>query len=207
MRKLISFSLLIIFSLIFLSCSNDDDATVDTEKALKSYELASIEWKLTEGDGQYIFEKKLPEFYFRNESDTIIAVVIEPFSELEGSSKFSFNDSLAFMELNYSEAEVSIPKELSILSDSYSYMGRGIKVNLQQEETAFPFTFYTKDSITLNSKSELTSNYTVFLRKNKASFLATFKEINTGEILQLDGTWTGIFFNNLEEKSIINEIE
>lgn len=190
----------------FASCSNDD-TLVDDEIESKSYELIAIQWKLNETDGQSIVEKKIPEFHFRNETDTIMEVVIEPLKNLQGSSIFKFNDSLTFTELIYSEVEVSVTKELSLLSEEYGYLGGGVKVPLTQEESFFPFSWYFTDSFALSKGTKLTSNYTVFLRKNKASFLATFKETTTGETLELDGTWTGVFFDHLEEKSVIEEID
>ena len=134
-------------------------------------------------------------------------VVIEPLKNLKGSSIFKFNDSVTFTELNYSEVQVSITRELSLLSEEYSFLGGGVKVPLTEEESFFPFTWNFTDSFTLNKGTKLTSNYTVFLRKNKASFLATFKETSTGETVELDGTWTGLFFNNVEERSLVEEID
>ena len=196
----------LLFSIGFVSCSSDDSIN-DEEQGLKSYELISIQWKLNETDGQSILEKKIPEFHFRNDTDTIMEVVIAPLENLQGSSIFKFNDSLTFAELTYSEVQVSITKELSLLSEDYSYLVGGVKVPLTQEESSFPFSLHLTDSFALTKGTKLTSNYTVFLRKNKATFLATFKEPTTGETLELDGTWTGVFFNNLEEKSVIEEID
>lgn len=193
-------------SIGLVACSSDDTIT-DEEQGLKSYELISIQWKLNEADGPHIIEKKIPEFHFRNETDTIMEVVIEPLKNLKGSSIFKFNDSVTFTEINYSEAQVSITRELSLLSEEYSYLVGGVKVPLTEEKSFFPFTWNFTDSFTLNKGTKLTSNYTVFLRKNKASFLATFKETSTGETVELDGTWTGLFFNNVEEKSLVEEID
>ncbi|MDT0691950.1 hypothetical protein RM549_19345 [Salegentibacter sp. F188] len=193
-------------SIGFMSCS-EDDTLIEDEQISKSYELISIQWKLNETDGQSIIEKKIPEFHFRNETDTVMEVVIEPLKDLRGSSIFKFNDSLTFTELSYEEVQVSVTKELSLLSEEYGYLGGGVKVPLTQEESSFPFSWNFTDSFALNKGTKLTSNYTVFLRKNRASFLATFKETTTEETLELDGTWTGIFFNNLEENSIIEEID
>ncbi|MDT0689155.1 hypothetical protein RM549_05125 [Salegentibacter sp. F188] len=190
----------------FVSCSNDDDF-IEEEQRSKSYELISVQWKLDENDGQSIVEKKLPEYYFRNDSDTIMEVVIEPLKDLQGSSIFKFNDSLTFAELHYPEVEVSVPGELSLLSENYVYLGGGVRVPLTQEESFFPFFRSFTSTFTLTERTQLTSNCTVFLRKNKATFLATFRETTTGETLELDGTWTGLFFNNLEEHSVLEEID
>lgn len=193
-------------SIGFVSCS-DDDTLIDDEQRLKSYELIEIQWKLKATDGNSIVEEKIPEFHFRNDSDTIMEVILEPLENMRGSSIFKFNDTLAYTELNYSEVQVWIPKELSRLSAEYVYLRGGVKVPLAQEESFFPFSWNFKDSFTLNQGTTLTSNYTLFLRKSKASFLATFMEKTTGEILELDGTWTGLFFNNLEDYTVIDEIE
>lgn len=192
-------------SIGFASCSNDD--LIDDEQGSKSYELIAIQWKLNETDGQSIVEKKIPEYHFRNDSDSIIEVVIEPLKNLQGSSIFTFNDSPTYANLNYSEVEVSIPEDLSLLSQGYSYIVGGVKVPLTQEKSSFPFSTDIKSSFTLTKRTKLTSNYTIFLRKNNATFLATFKEISTGETLELNGTWTGMFFNNSEGESVLEEIE
>lgn len=210
-RKIIKMKFTKIFiglflSLVFVSCSNDDTFT-EGEQKLKSYELLSIQWKLNETDGQSIVEEKIPEFNFRNDSDTTMVVTIEPIKDMEGSSIFKFNDSIAFKELNFSEVQVSIPKELSLLSKEYVYLVGGVNVPFVQEESSFPFSFNFIESYTLSPRSTFTSNYTVFIRKNKASFLATFMESTTGEILRLDGTWTGLFFNNLDSKAVIGDID
>lgn len=115
-------------------------------------------------------------------------IIIE---NLRGSSKFKFNDSLIFTEIEFSEIQVPILKELSLLSEEFSYLNSKIKMPLAQEELSFPFSYDIESIYNLNQKSTLTSNYTVFLRKNEASFLATFREISTGETLMLDGIWTG----------------
>ncbi|UJH91698.1 hypothetical protein LZ575_03150 [Antarcticibacterium sp. 1MA-6-2] len=190
----------------FASCSSDD-ALNDVEQRSKSYELIDIQWKLDETDGESIVENKIPEFHFRNDSDTIMEVIIEPLKNIQGSSIFKFNDSLAFEEIIYTEVKVSIPRELSLLSQEYSYLNGGVKVAFTQEESLFPFSWNFTDSFTLSKGTKLTSNYTVFLRKNKATFVATFKETTTGETLELEGTWTGMFFNNIEEKSVLEEID
>ncbi|TVZ26904.1 hypothetical protein JM83_1903 [Gillisia sp. Hel_I_86] len=204
--KLSKLFIALFLSIGFISCS-EDDTLINNDQELKSYELVSVQWKLNTNDGQSIVEKKIPEFYFRNDSDTIMEIVIEPLKNIQGSSIFKFNDSLTFTGLNYLEVQVSIPEELSLLSGEYSYLGGGVKVPLAQEESSFPFSWYFKDTFALNQRSTLTSNYTVFLRKNKASFLATFRETTTGETLELDGTWTGLFFNNLEGESVADGID
>ena len=109
-----------------------DDNFIEDEQISKSYELISIQWKLNETDGQSIVEKKIPEFHFRNETDTItiMEVVIEPLENLQGSSIFKFNDSLTFTEPSYEEVQVSVTKELSLLSEEYGYLGGGVKVPL-----------------------------------------------------------------------------
>ena len=192
-------------SIILVSC-HSDESLIDDEQSLKSYELISIEWKLDETDGQSIVEERIPAFHFRNDADTSMPIILEPLKDWQGSSIFKFNDSLAFTKLNYKEVNVSITKELSLLSERYSYLLGGVSVPLTQEESFFPFSDYVELSLMLNPQSTLTTNYTLFLRKNKASFLATFKENNTGEILELKGTWTGLFFNNLIGESEVNEI-
>ncbi|MDT0676191.1 hypothetical protein [Autumnicola musiva] len=198
----IIFSIIVFFN---LSCSKDDE---NIEKNVpRRYELSQIEWKLTEGDSQEIIKKELPEIYFKNDSDTILPVVIEPLNGINGSSEFNFNDSIRFSELNYSPVKVSITGEIDLLSNSYSYLGGGLKVNLQQEESSFAFQYFFKNSTNLNPETELTSTYILYLKKNKASFRARFREINTGEIIELEGSWTGIFFNNLEGETPLSNIE
>lgn len=197
---------IVFFSFGILACSSDD-AEIDNEQYLKSYELVSIEWKLSENDGQSIVEKKLPEFNFRNDSDTIMEVSIEPLEGINGSSKFTFNDSLTFLGLNHPEIEVPVPDELNLLSEDFRYIGGGVKVPFTNMESSFPFSWHFKDTFALNKRTKLTSNYTIYLRKNRASFLAIFSESTTGETLELEGTWTGLFFNNAEVESLAEEIE
>ncbi len=133
-------------------------------------------------DGQSIVKEQIPEFYFQNDADTTMEIIIEPLKDRQGHSIFKFNDSLAFTKLNYKEVSVSVTKELSLLSESYSYIVGGVDVPLTQEKSFFPYSTYVKDSLMLNPRSTFTSIYTLFLRKNKASFLATFREITTGHI-------------------------
>lgn len=205
-RSLIMILMVICGPMGFVSCNDEAITAVDDER-LRSYELIALQWKLSSGDGQIIVEKKLPEYHFRNDSDTIVEVIIEPLKHLEGSSRFTFNDSLTYAKLNYPEIQVSIPKELSLLSEKYGYLSGGIKAPLRQEESFFPFSSYIKKSFALTKKTMLTTHYTIYLRENKATFLATFKETTTGEILDLDGTWTGLFFNHSESASLIEDIE
>ncbi|CAM4114873.1 hypothetical protein [Flavobacterium weaverense] len=150
--------------------------------------------------------KKIPEFYFQNDTDTTMEIIIEPLKHKQGSSIFKFNDSISFTKLNHKKVSVSITKELSLLSENYSYLEGGVEVPLTQEESFFPFSDYAKLSLMLNPRNTLTTNYTLFLRKNKASFLATFREKSSGHIIELTGNWTGLFFDNLTGESVINEI-
>ena len=125
-------------SLGFLSCASDD-TTTDLEDQLKSYELMSVEWKLDDNDNQIIIEHKLPEYHFRNDSDTVIEVKVDPLEHLGGISQFSFNDSLKFKEINAPEVQVTIPDELSLLSDTYSFLYGGITVPISIQAYVFPF--------------------------------------------------------------------
>lgn len=193
-------------SIGLISCHNDESLIYD-EQILKSYELISIQWKLNATDGQSIVENKIPEFYFQNDTDTTMEIIIEPFKDKQGSSIFKFNDSIAFTKLNLKKVNVTITKELSLLSESYSYLEGGVKVSLTQEESFFPFSDYAKLSLMLNPRNTLTTNYTLFLRKNKASFLAMFREKSSGHIIELTGNWTGLFFDNLTGETVINEID
>ncbi|AFL85508.1 hypothetical protein Belba_2987 [Belliella baltica DSM 15883] len=187
------------------SCSKDDSFP-DYEQ-LKSYDLIEIKWKLEATNSQNIVEKKIPEFYFENDSDKPMSVVIKPLENIEGSSIFEFDDLQTFEKLNFSKTQVVIPKELSLLSEQYVNLSSGVKAPLTNEESFFPFSRSFKDSITLNKNNSLTANYTLYLKENKANFLAIFKENSTGEILELTGNWTGMFFEKLSEKTVINEIE
>lgn len=188
-------------AVILLSCSESDALPVNEQ--LKSHDLIEIKWKLEATNEQNIVEKKIPEIYFQNDSDTTMSVVINPLENMEGSSIFEFDDFQTFEKLNFSQTQVPIPKELSLLSEEYVYLSGGVKAPLSHEEFFFPFSQSFKDSITLNQNNTLTVNYTLFLKENKAKFLATFKENSTGEILELTGNWTGMFFEKLSEKTVI----
>ncbi len=192
-------------AVIPLSCSDNDILPVDEQ--LNSYDLIEIKWKLGATNEQNIVEKKIPEMYFQNDSGTTMPVVINPLENMEGSSLFEFDDFQTFEKLNFSQAQVIIPKELSLLSEQYVNLFGGVEVPLSQEEFFFPFSQSFKDSITLNQNNTITINYTLFLKENKAKFLALFKENATGEILELTGNWTGMFFEKLTEKTVINEID
>lgn len=197
-----------IFILYFglVSCSLEEGLELEEQK-LKSYELISLQWKLKGSDGQSIVEQKLPTYNFQNNSNSVMEVVIEPLKNLRGNSTFTFDDALAFSELNYSEVLVAVPKELSLLSPQYSYISGGVELPLKQETSNFPFSSVIKDTYSLNEKTKLTSNYTIFLMQNEASFIAKFKEKTSGDFLKLEGTWKGLFFNSLEESSVIKEID
>ena len=199
--------LIVLFLSIGLISCDSDESSIDDEQTLKSYELISIQWKLDANDGQSIVEEKIPEFYFQNDTDKNMEIVIEPLKDKQGSSIFKFNDSVAFKKLNLSKVNVSITKELSLLSKSYSYLQGGVQVPLTKEASFFPFSFYANLSLQLTPGNTLTTNYTLFLRKNKASFLATFREKSSGNIIELTGNWTGLFFDNLKGESVENEIE
>lgn len=166
-----------------------------------------IKWRLGDGDGQSIVEEKIPEFYFINDTNVDKHIVVNPLENKMGSSKFTFNDSLMFQNLDYKEIQVSIPKELSLLSETYVNISGGVQVLLGAEVSSFPFSQTFQDSITLIPNTSLTSNYTLFIKRNKASFNAIFKETTTGELIMLEGSWQGDFFNNLEGQSVIDEID
>lgn len=198
--------LLIVFSLIIsvISCHNDE-SIIGNEQISKTYELIEIKWRLGDGDGQSIVEDKIPEFYFINDTNVDKHVVVNPLENKMGSSKFTFNDSLMFQNLDYKEIQVSIPNELSLLSGTYVNISGGVQVLLGAKVGSFPFSQTFEDSITLIPNTSLTSNYTLFIKRNKASFNTIFKETTTGELIMLEGSWEGEFFNNLEGQSVINE--
>lgn len=198
-------SLIGLFITVFLLSCSENETLPDNEQP-RSYDLVEVKWKLDSTNEQNIVEKKIPEFYFHNDSDSTMSVIINPLENMEGSSVFKFDDFQTFKKLNYSQVQISVPKELSLLSEEYTHLYGGVKVPLTDEEFFFPFSRSFKDSITLNQNNTLTSNYTLFLKENIASFLVTFREKSTGEILELTGNWKGSFFGSLSEKTVINEI-
>ncbi len=193
--------------LLIISCSSDDDISPNNPES--AYELQSIDWRFNEENPEELISVELPEFYFKNESDSILPVSINPLEYLKGSSRFIFNDSLAFAEFNYPVHEISAPMDTFFLESTYARVqGRIQPVILQQETFNFAFSSNSSSTTEIPPNNELRAIYTLAMKKVYADFLITYKDANTGAIKTFDGVWEGYFYNNnTQVEFAMNEIE
>jgi hypothetical protein len=210
MKKL-SLSILPIFFIFFISCSKDDDNTDPVlPEADQPYEMADIQWVLNDGDGQEIIEKELPNQLFQNKGDVPMPVTYEPLKDLEGSSRFEYQiPEDVHVNLDSISKIISVPSEISLLSSSegYRHIGGGVKVPFRKEESYFPFSFKTKDSVNLKPGMQVSYESTLFLKKITATFKARFDQLETRASFELIGKWTGFFYQTMNTEGVHSEIE
>lgn len=208
MKKLYP-SILSIFFIFFISCSKDDDNTAPVlPEADQPYELADIQWILNDGDGQEIIEKELPNQLFQNKGDVPMPVIYDPLKNLQGSSKFEYQiPEDVHVKLDSVSKIISVPSEISLLSDGYSRFIKGVKVPFGKEESHFPFSFKTTDSVNLKPGTQISYQSTLFLKKITATFKARFVQLETRASFELTGKWTGFFYQTMNTEGVFGEIK
>lgn len=208
-EKLHHLSILLICFIFFTGCSMDDgNRTPILPEANQPYELADIQWILNDGDGQEIIEKELSDQLFENEEDVTVRITFDPLKNLRGSSKFEYQlPEDVHIKLDSLSKIISIPSEISLLSDSYRHIGGGVKVPFRKEESHFPFSFRSTESVDLGPRTQISYQSTLFLKKITATFKARFDQLETGDSFELTGKWTGFFYKTLNTKGIYEEIK
>lgn len=198
---------LCLFVASFVSCSSNDDPEVPEIE--KNYKLVSVMWRLEEGDGIEIVEKKLPEKVFSNKTGTNVTVSIDPSDQFDETSYFQCDDTLRLNKGAGENVLVSVPTEYSLLSSEYSYFQGGVSAPLlagteKKVESALSFLHETE----VASNVKLTYNATVYLRKITATFLARFvSDDGMSDEYEIKGKWSGCFFNNIEEAIVYDDIK
>lgn len=199
----------ILFISICTFCCVACDDHVDSEiPEVKHFELNSIAWKLEEGDGQEIVEKKVPEQIFRNEGNAKMPITIEALKGIDETSCFYSDNAEEFTTLTQEAIEVIIPREVELLSTTdYKYMATGISAPFQLKEVSLPAVTSIKDSTDLSPNSELRYKAIVYQKKITATYYARFVDKNTKESYNIKGKWIGLFFNGITSETTIDDIK
>lgn len=190
-----------------MGCSKDDDNGAPIlPEANQPYELADIQWVLNDGDGQEIIEKELPYQLFQNKGDVPMPIIYNPLKNLKASSKFEYQLlEDVHIKIDSLSKIISIPSEISLLSDGYSHLAGGLKVPFMKEEFRFPFSIKITDSVNLKPRTQISCQSTLFLKKNTATFKARFDQPETGDSFELTGKWTGFFYETMN--TVFDEIK
>ena len=192
-------------SIFIVSCSKDNDEEIVENK---TYELKEISWILKDGDGQEIIEMKLPELVFRNDGNSTMDCTIKPLAEMKGTSQFYNDDVQTFLKLDGNEVNISIPSGIEFLySSDYTYFAGGIKVPFRRDESTFPFSTQTTQTIGLPPHAELRYNATVYLQKITATYLARIGEKEGFDSYETSGKWIGVFYHTMNSSLTINDIK
>lgn len=135
-------------------------------------------------------------------------MIHDPLKNLKGSSKFEYQLlEDVHIKIDSLSKIISIPSEISLLSDGYSHLGGGIKVPFRKEESRFPFSLELRDSVNLKPRTQISYQSTLFLKKNTATFKARFDQPETGDSFELTGKWTGFFYQTMNTEGVFDEIK
>ena len=194
--------------ILLIGCSKDDDTENPVlPEANQPYELADIQWILKDGDGQETIEKILPEKLYKNEGNTTVQITSDPLENLQGSSTFEFEFPEDLPVKLDSLQKIPIISEIDLLSDSYTHIGGGTKVPFRKEESHFPFSFSSTETVELKPGFQIRYKDTLVLKKNTATFKARFEQPETRDSFELTGKWTGVFYQTLYTSGIYEEIK
>jgi len=206
--KINAFKLILtaILAVFLVSCNNDENEELQDNK---KYTLASIQWKLAEGDGLEIVEKQIPKEVFRNDGNLPMPVVIKPIEKIEETSYFECDDMEFLNKWGGEDLFVSVPSEFSLLSDSYGYFAGGVQAPLYAgEKVRLKPTIHMQDSTNLPPNTEFSYEATVNMKKITATFSARFVTEDGGyDSFEVTGKWIGILFNNISERGVYNDIK
>lgn len=204
----LALAILLLLTLCMTSCSSDDEPEIEIPK---SYELASITWKLDEALDDKIeeTETKLPSITYTNRLTSVVSYTIYPLENVEQTSLFQCEEKdIEFMNKWVKEGlKVPIPIEPSILSSHYGYLAGGQSVPFDFKDAhKIPMTTTISETFDLHPNSKYKHQSTVYFKEVTATFLASFREENTGERYEIIGKWKGEIFDTVSSEGTYEDL-
>ncbi|MCC8186792.1 MAG: hypothetical protein LIP08_04595 [Bacteroides sp.] len=203
MKCKLSTSTLFVCSLIFLTaCDNENGPQVSS-----TYEFHSIQWKLNEGESLETFEELLPETVILNRENTDIPILYTTKDLVEESSYF-YCEHTDLLNKWTEDLLVTIPTNTYFLSEEYSsFIGEPKAPLYAGEKIILEPSSYATMTSDLTPLTKVTFGGTVHYRKLSASYCARFVGEEYQDVLEFQGTWTGVFIDKTDHWVLYEPLE
>lgn len=200
LKNLCKASILILCTLFIYSCDNETD--------FSSYQLQTIQWKLSADDTTNTYTIEVPVQVDRNETDTHIDVTFSEEGLVEETSQFYCDDVQLFNSLtSKEEIPVSITTDTKFFFDSnYTEILSDLQAPLSLDKTVLPPMHRSKETTKLPPHCQMTTEYTAQMEEQTATYLATFIN-DRGETIEISGKWKGTFLRNSEVLTTLTTIK
>ena len=208
-RKLLNGSVVWLLALSFLACSSDRNEMEPNEGVTKTYKLASVQWKIGEDDGLEVIEQAYPVAVYSNPGDDEMPIEIDILKDVEETSHFIFTEVSKEVEQALNLATwVSVPTEIFLLSDRYSYLTGGSQAPVVLNTKSTIESSRSMTSTTqLAKRTKMTIDKTVFFNKIQATCLLRFVEEGDGfDSFEVEGKWIGVLFANIERRVVFTDL-
>ncbi|MDR2950614.1 MAG: hypothetical protein LBV71_15615 [Prevotella sp.] len=180
---------------------------MDNSEESNAYRFYSIMWKLDDGDGLEVLDYKTHEVFYNNENKDI-NIVFESMEEVEDYSYFHETENAELLKkLLGKDSIVSIPSEYNYLfSDYSSFSGTEAPLRIGEKVKLHPL--MAAASVTrLPPNCKLTQDRTVYQDKITATYSIRFvSKKDWFDYKEIQGKWTGVFFRDIEENPVVEEI-
>lgn len=194
--------ILVVSGILFLSC---DSQTVNEEIARNdTYTFQSIEYYFGSDDYSRVTEVPQEEVLITNNTDQSFAWVTQPHIDATDYSVFKGAKEYASQLNTDTKLEVAVPIVSNKTSRGFLEPSIDRKFRLF-EEVSVPAGYYdTKEKYLVPSYSELIMKGTECIEEFCVSYQATFKGVNSGEIVVVKGKWQGIINLGWKDKKVIS---
>jgi len=199
------FFLLLIVPLVWAGCSKDDDTPDPEQEVDEVYIFDNIKFFIAEGDGVEEKEKEMPEFRIENRTDAGMLITHKGPQNVFDTSTFSFEGKVDLSLFENENMYVTLPNDVS-----GTWVLRGGEKGLFSPGST-EYILYTRGSyaetVTLPEWCAYVSVDTVYYRKIRVSFTATFVGQETGKEMVLSGKWEGNYVHYVTGSTVLSSIE
>lgn len=187
-----------------VACDNTDTDGPSPER----YELSRIEWILKEGDGETFVECPATTRVVENSTSEPVTIKINPLENMRLTSEFTTEQAELFAQLNAPDARTLIPSHIELLSHgTWSTMASGTEVPLRTGTSNVDSPTKIEYEYTVPTSTCLQVEATVILRRIRATFRAVYVDPNSRLRVEIEGKWTGLFYERTETEATIGPIE
>jgi hypothetical protein len=184
------FLAIVVVAVIQASCKKDDQgqpSIPDPEINKEEYTVEGIEYKAIPGYVAEEIVEQRPSLEYSNWSDLQQKIQINPDNVFE-KSLFK-RDTLQSYTVNSGSQMFSVP--LDVYKDQVS-LGAEKWMYLEQDSRLLS-TLNFKDSAYVEPRNKLIVDLSIIYKKVKTSYTAHLKEKTSGKLIDLTGTWIGIY--------------
>lgn len=182
----------------FTACSNDDgDENDERENILsKEYQLENIKWGAMSEDETTCRTFDDVEEIIANKYDKGYEATIRSLEDYEHSSQFFSDDPELFMHLiDKVTTNISIPSESSFSTKDIFYsIETSAKAPLSLKAYIYPNDDKSYQRVSCEAPFKVQSTAKIEEYQVSATYLATFKEVNGNETVEITGKWKGVYY-------------